>query len=525
MSDNIESRGKSVEEAVAEALLRLGARRDEVDVEVLEEAKPALWGLLGGRPARVRVTRKAGARAAGAADRLPADQPPVDRAAADRPAGGGQGRRERGRPERERGPQGAVREERPQQRARDGSRRDAPPGQGRRGGGRGADGSGGGARREGPEGRDAREGRGNREGSGNRESRDAREGGREGQRRSGGRGGARQGPRPAAAEEGRGERQREEAARTAPRREESRGRPLHERFRDEDMRLPGERPPEYPPVEPAASTAPASWDLPAEEAQLAPAAPAAAATRPAPGDETPPNAVPDVLPGEEVVAAERIKPLRNVTAEAIPAALVQITSDLMTRAGFPCRCEVKPGDYHLVKVTTDESSAAVLIGRHGATVDALEHLVERMAAQAAGGPVHLNLDVNNYRRRREERLVQRAQQAIDKVRQTGQEQHFEPLSARERRIIHLEVAKAGGLQTFTIFDGAGKHVVVARGDAAVPSEARPEPAGGPEDDGDAGLRDPGGELERGNARPAPAAPEEDGHKPGAEDSDEGRAGV
>lgn len=520
MNDNIESRGKSVEEAVAEALLRLGARRDEVDVEVIEEAKPGLWGLLGGRPARVRVTRKAGARASGEAERPAADRALSGRAVVDRPAAGGQGRRERGRSERDRGPQGAIRQEQSQARVRDGSRRDGSSGRGRRGGGRGSDGSGVGARREDPEGR---------EGLGNREPREA---GRNGQRRAGGRGGARQGPRPAAAEEGRGDRRRAEAAQPAPRREESRGRPRRARFQDDDMRLPGERAPEYPPVEPSsASSDQADWDLAGENAQPAAAASPAAAPRPSAADEAPPNAVPDVLPGEEVVAAERIKPLRNVPAEEIPAALVQITSDLMTRAGFPCRCEVKPGDYHLVKVTTDESSAAVLIGRHGATVDALEHLVERMAAQAAGSPVHLNLDVNNYRRRREERLVQRALQAIEKVRQTGQEQHFEPLSARERRIIHLEVAKAGGLQTFTIFDGAGKHVVVARADAAVPSEARPEPAGGSEDDGDAGPRDPGREFEQGRGQPAPAEPEGlaaragEGPKPGAEDSDGGRAGV
>lgn len=518
MSDSIESRGKSVEEAVAEALLRLGARRDEVDVEVLEEPKPGLWGLLGGRPARVRVTRKAGARASGAVGRAAADRAAADRPAAERPGAGGQGRRERGRPEADRGPQEAIRDERSRPRGRDGSRRDASPGRGRRGGGRGADGSGGGARREEAEGQER---------PGAREAREGGRDGQEGRRRAGGRGGARQGPRSAGGEESRGERRREESAQSASRSEGSRRRAPRARFQDDDMRLPGERAPQYPPAEPLAAETPilSDGDLPGEDSRSAAPGPAGAATRPAPGDETPPNAAPDVLPGEEVVAVERIRPLRNVPAEEVPAALVQLTSDLMTRAGFPCRCEVKPGDYHLVKVTTDETSAAVLIGRHGATVDALEHLVERMAAQAAGGPVHLNLDVNNYRRRREERLVQRAQQAVDKVRQTGQEQHFEPMSARERRIIHLEVAKAGGLQTFTIFDGAGKHVVVARADAAVPSEARPDTAGSSEDDPGSGPRDPGGEPGRGDARPAPATPAGEAAKPGDEDSDEERAGV
>jgi len=58
MNEKIETQGKTVDEAVNEALLRLGARRDEVDVTVLDEPKGGFLGLLGGRPAKVEVTRK-----------------------------------------------------------------------------------------------------------------------------------------------------------------------------------------------------------------------------------------------------------------------------------------------------------------------------------------------------------------------------------------------------------------------------------------------------------------------------------
>ena len=58
MSDNIESQGKTVEEAVSEALLALGAREDEVEIEVLEEGRSGFLGVFGSKPARVRVSRK-----------------------------------------------------------------------------------------------------------------------------------------------------------------------------------------------------------------------------------------------------------------------------------------------------------------------------------------------------------------------------------------------------------------------------------------------------------------------------------
>ncbi|RKZ11568.1 hypothetical protein DRQ50_13400, partial [bacterium] len=60
MTDKIEVQGKTVDAAVSEALLKLGARRDEVDVKVVEEPKSGFLGLLGGRPARVVVRKRQG---------------------------------------------------------------------------------------------------------------------------------------------------------------------------------------------------------------------------------------------------------------------------------------------------------------------------------------------------------------------------------------------------------------------------------------------------------------------------------
>ena len=64
MTDKIEIQGKTVDAAVSEALLQLGARRDEVEIKVLEEPKTGFMGILGGRAAKVLVRRKRSAPAA-----------------------------------------------------------------------------------------------------------------------------------------------------------------------------------------------------------------------------------------------------------------------------------------------------------------------------------------------------------------------------------------------------------------------------------------------------------------------------
>ena len=54
----VEKTGKSVEEAVAEALKALNITADQAEVEVLEEGKKGFFGLFGGKDAKVRVTVK-----------------------------------------------------------------------------------------------------------------------------------------------------------------------------------------------------------------------------------------------------------------------------------------------------------------------------------------------------------------------------------------------------------------------------------------------------------------------------------
>jgi spoIIIJ-associated protein len=60
----VEMTGKTVEEALAAALAELQTTKDNVEVEILEEAKDALFGLFGGRKAKIRVTVKASAEEA-----------------------------------------------------------------------------------------------------------------------------------------------------------------------------------------------------------------------------------------------------------------------------------------------------------------------------------------------------------------------------------------------------------------------------------------------------------------------------
>src|SRR5690625_4823761 len=64
----VEAAGRTVDDAVRDALRQLGARRDDVEIEVVEEGSRGLFGLLGTRRARVRVQLKPDVEAPAAVD-------------------------------------------------------------------------------------------------------------------------------------------------------------------------------------------------------------------------------------------------------------------------------------------------------------------------------------------------------------------------------------------------------------------------------------------------------------------------
>ncbi len=162
-----------------------------------------------------------------------------------------------------------------------------------------------------------------------------------------------------------------------------------------------------------------------------------------------------------VVATKYAQPIAGVTEENMDDSLQKLTSGMLARAGFPCDVEVGEGEYRQVRIASDDEDAGLLIGRHGQSVDAVEHLVERMASNAIDDRVRMNLDINEYRKRRADTLSERVADAIAQVREDGRPYHVESMSARERRLVHLEAEPVDGIRTYTMIGGGGKHVVIA----------------------------------------------------------------
>lgn len=104
----------------------------------------------------------------------------------------------------------------------------------------------------------------------------------------------------------------------------------------------------------------------------------------------------------------------------------------------------------------------ILIGKHGQTLDALQYLANLAAnREAAGEKVKIVLDVENYRKRREETLCKLAARLADRVKRSGEKVVLEPMNRHERKIIHTVLQE--DKRVFTYSDGEEPHrkIVIA----------------------------------------------------------------
>jgi spoIIIJ-associated protein len=104
----------------------------------------------------------------------------------------------------------------------------------------------------------------------------------------------------------------------------------------------------------------------------------------------------------------------------------------------------------------------LLIGKHGHTLDALQELVRGHLQSKIGGRCLVQVDVEDYRKRRRSRLISRAREVGRRVKQSGRPEALEPMNAFERKIVHDTVGELGGLETASEGEEPARHVVVRR---------------------------------------------------------------
>ncbi len=151
--------------------------------------------------------------------------------------------------------------------------------------------------------------------------------------------------------------------------------------------------------------------------------------------------------------------IRATIKQDISTAPGTILKEMLTRMGVDAEVESEfiDGSTHLNIIT---ESPALLIGKHGQTLDSIERLLNCIVNKVSLVKRRVFVDTENYRERREERLVEMAQQVAEKVRYTNRDVVLSPMSARDRRIIHVTLKEDAIVSTYSQGEGEMRRVVV-----------------------------------------------------------------
>jgi spoIIIJ-associated protein len=103
----------------------------------------------------------------------------------------------------------------------------------------------------------------------------------------------------------------------------------------------------------------------------------------------------------------------------------------------------------------------LLIGKHGQTLDAIQYLVNLAVNKAQLEKERIVVDVEGYRRRREETLRHLALKVADKVKRERRKQILEPMSPHERRIIHATLQEYKEVFTYSEGEDPYRHVIIS----------------------------------------------------------------
>ena len=114
----------------------------------------------------------------------------------------------------------------------------------------------------------------------------------------------------------------------------------------------------------------------------------------------------------------------------------------------------------IINIEVSSDSGSLLIGRGGQTLDSLEYIVQLIINNNPKTRAKINIDTEGYRAKQNEKLNTVIQKAIDYVNRTKKIYRFDPMSARERKYIHMYFKNKEEFDTFSEGNGQNRKVGV-----------------------------------------------------------------
>jgi len=137
-----------------------------------------------------------------------------------------------------------------------------------------------------------------------------------------------------------------------------------------------------------------------------------------------------------------------------------IIEEFFKKMDFPVEIEIEPSFEKTLEVNLKTENPKVLIGERGKTLAELQHLLRTIIFKKIKEPIFLDLDISGYKKKKYQYLKELARSIADDVALTKRERILAPMSAQERRIIHLELAERKDVTTESIGQEPERRIVI-----------------------------------------------------------------
>ena len=142
------------------------------------------------------------------------------------------------------------------------------------------------------------------------------------------------------------------------------------------------------------------------------------------------------------------------------AALEDLLEEIADGLGLDADVEIEETDDELIG-RLEGDDVGLFIGRHGQTIDAVQHLAQRIVFPDGPSDVRVVIDADGYRERRGQLLRADADDAADEALRTGRPVELDPMPPSERRVIHEHLRDREGVSTHSEGDEPDRYIVVS----------------------------------------------------------------
>lgn len=170
----------------------------------------------------------------------------------------------------------------------------------------------------------------------------------------------------------------------------------------------------------------------------------------------------EMIEGQEIQdSADNENVLTDEELDLIADTAIEVLQDILKyfEVGEVTIDEYEGDDGELILDITGDD-LAVLIGRHGRTLDALQFLVSAITVRKIGFRYPVVVDIEGYKGRQKEKLESLARSSAARAANQHRKINLRPMSPYERRIIHIALRDDNRVETISEGEGAARHIVV-----------------------------------------------------------------